>query len=293
MKFLKIFFIFFFFLYGCLDIKNLSDEELYEQIQFIEKTNDKNLISYALRNGYKIKLNPNKNENCVKINKTDKIIYVPSNDESKILLEANTIKSLYASMIMEKFELSEILYEVEQLSTYKEIEYILTNFSLDDIKKDEKLKKEMLTKICMYIEINETLDKEIRNDTEKVDMLCKYPLNTLADRENYYLSLKSALESVEGSDYFKIVYDDLLRRVRKGEIKYSEAQEIYARIITLPTKELYRMQRVDINSNLRALKRFKKFYEKEIIKLKNKRNMYKDLVNSFGECYKDKNKTGS
>ena len=288
MNFLKLIVILLFFLTGCVDKKNLFDEEIYDRIQFIEKTKDKNLISFAIKNGYNIRYNPNRYEKCIKVNRDIKLIYVPSYTNSEILNELEIIKSLYTAMIVEKFELSEILYEVEQLATYKEIEYLLNNFSIEDIKKDDEIKKEMIQKICMYLLLDDSLDKKIKDETEKIDKLCNYPLNNLNERMEYYLSLKHALENIEGDLYFKTVYNDLLRKVKNGIITYSQAQDIYSKIITLPINELYRTQRIEVNFNIRALTRFKKFYEKEIKKLKDNRNSYHDLINSFDSCYKEK-----
>ena len=252
------------FLYACSLSRNIYDEEIYDKIKAIQNTEEKKLISYISKNGYKIKYNPNRNQKCIKLDHNHKEILVPSYLDSEILKETKIVKALYTAMIIDRFELSEMLYEAELISSYKEIEYILKNFSPDEIKKDELLKKEMMSKICMYILSDEIFDKKIMEETEKKDKLCRYPLNKLNDREEYYSSLKKALKDIKGDAYFNIVYNELAKKVKRGEITENEMQSIYVRLISLPTDELYRMQRKEVNSNIRSIKRFKRFYDKEI-----------------------------
>jgi hypothetical protein len=275
---------------GCTTLpKNLSDEDIYDQLEFIKKTDDKNLISYLVKSGYSITYNPDKTQNCIKVEPQNKTVLIPLSYNSNILKEAEIVKAMYIVMLFYRFELKKLLYEVEQLATYKEIEYILSNFQLDEIEKDTFLKKNMMEKICMYILSDETLDKKIKEETERKDRLCRYPLDTLTEREEYYNNLQKALSDINGDAYFNLIEEDLKRRVRNGELTEDEAQKIYYQLISLPAQELYRNQRIDINENIRSIKRFKNFYLKEIKELKNQRVKFEILISTFSECLKNKN----
>lgn len=270
-----------------VNINKYSDDPMIIMgLEQIKKSNQKNILSYLLKYPAGIYFNPVNNENCIKIKSTgNNNIFIPFySRSSNLMIEANTVKALYYYRVLNNYKLSDIFYEIELLSSYAQMEYILTNYTPDDIKKDEFFNKNMIDKICAYILSPKTFDKLIYDNIKITDYPCGYPLEDMNYYENYYNQLKTALTSIEGDAFFNLIYQKYMEKVKRGEITREEAEKRYYYLLSEPLQELYREQRVYITENIRAISRFKKFYNREIKIFHKNAEQKKGLTENFPQC---------
>lgn len=277
-------------IYACsINIKKISDDADVQKALLNIKASDKEyLLSFLSNYPAVISYNPDRNVNCTKIIKRNRnLIMIPFKyaDFSE-MIEISLIKGLYIYNIMEKYNLNDFFYELEQLGSYVQMEYLLSHIPTENINNDKILKKEILPALCGYMTSSQEFDTIIYENISRQDRSCGYPLERLETLKNYYTRLKASLSSIDSDEYFNLYYEKEMERVKRGEITREEAERNYYYILSEPQQSLYRMQRKETYENIYSLNRFESFYKKEIKRLRENRNKYNDFIKYFPDCVK-------
>ncbi|NLH39350.1 MAG: hypothetical protein GX445_04720 [Elusimicrobia bacterium] len=277
-------------IYSCsINLKKVSDDSNIQKALLNIKISDKEyLLSFLSKYPAVISYNPNRDANCIKIIKRNtNIIMIPLKyTDSPEMTEISIIKGLYIYNIMQKYNLNDYFYELEQLSEYSKMEYLLSYIPTEKINNDELLKKEILPKLCGYMTSPQEFDNIIDEETSRQDISCGYPVEKLEALKNYYAKLKASLSSIDSDEYFNLYYEKEMERVRRGEITREEAEKNYYYIFSEPQQNLYRIQRKETYENIYSLSKFESFYKKEIKRLRENRNKYNDFIRYFPDCAK-------
>lgn len=289
---MKNIFIFLLFLTSCsINIKKYSDDFLIQEAIEQIKLKDRSLLKYLLTHPAEIDYNPDSNIKCTKIDKKAnkyKILIPIEYSTSKIMTELEIVKALYSYKMLNKYSI-ENLYETELLSSYKQIEYFLSNV----LKKDEgfsiennKIDNKFIKNLCVYFLSYQSFDKHIQDIVLKNDKYCNYPLESIYTLKNYYDELKKSLEEVDSDSFYRIIYNREYSKVKKGEITKEQFEKKYYYLLSEPQLELYRQQRKEIFFNIKNISDFEKTYKSYIKKFHNKQQKNKELVHLFPLCIK-------
>ncbi|MEF3280021.1 MAG: hypothetical protein K6357_03545 [Elusimicrobiota bacterium] len=281
MKTKKILIIAGFFLSSCsINIKKYSDDFLIRQaLEHIKFSGHNYLLNYLSKYPATIAFNPDASVGCVKVNTSKRQILIPIKSmDSKIAIETQIIKGLYIYKILVKYDLEDFSYEIEQLASYIETDYLLLNYQPDEILNDPILKTTFISGLCRYILSYQTFEKYILDKTAENNHSCGYPLQTLEYIKNYYANIKKSLSDVDSDSFYKLMYEYEMEQVKKGKKTRQEAERSYYYLLSEPILELYRTQRKDLYYKISSVLKFEKFYKSELKKFREKSEQRKLLL---------------
>lgn len=285
--FTLIFLIMIFTLNSChYNITKLSeDKKITDVLGKLTGTEVSSFINHLDKNPKQILFNPNKNINCIKID--DKRIYIPAiYKESKLMTELYTVKALYLNYLNDKYKFEENFTELEQLLIYYQINFFFKySYISSEIEKDKLFINYFAPYLCAYLISKETLDEMIIKKTQTHNRECSYPLENLDYFKKFYNSLKKSFNTY-GNDYFQLMYQREIDKVKRGLLTKEEAEKNYYYIVSDIQGNLYREKREYIQDHIYNFSKFEKLYRKQIKIFKKNQNNYKNILQQLSFCKK-------
>ena len=173
------------------------------------------------------------------------------------IARAAFIYRLYAETGME-----EIISEEEELAALYQarvaLEINLVNADFAKTKSAAEIKNDF----CTYVlESSRYAMAQARKEALTPDTDCQRPLETL---ENQRVWLGKTRQAINDENFYQLLYERDLQRVKKGSMPYSEAMKNDAIVRGLPTYDVYRYQRTfyDRQSDIFGL--VEKAYAREV-----------------------------
>ena len=160
--------------------------------------------------------------------------------------------------------LEEIISEEEELAALYQarvaLEINLTNADFDKANSAAEIKNDF----CTYVlESSRYAMAQARAEVLTPDANCQRPLETL---ENQRVWLEKTRQAINDENFYQLMYDRDLQRVKKGSMSYSEAMKNDAVIRGLPTYDVYRYQRTFYDRQSDLFSNFEKAYAREVRK---------------------------
>lgn len=171
-------------------------------------------------------------------------------------------RAAYIYRIYTETGLEEIISEEEELAALYQarvaLEINLTNADFAKAKNAAEIKNDF----CTYVlESSRYAMAQARKEVLTPDTNCQRPLETL---ENQRVWLEKTRQAINDENFYQLLYDRDLQRVKKGSMPYSEAMKNDAVIRGLPTYDVYRYQRTFYDRQSDLFSNFEKAYAREV-----------------------------
>jgi len=173
------------------------------------------------------------------------------------LARAGYIYRLYAEIGLE-----EIISEEEELAALYQarvaLELGLTNADFAKAASAAEIKNDF----CTYVlENSRYAMAQARKEALTPDTDCQRPLETL---ENQRVWLDKTRQAINDENFYQLMYERDMQRVRKGAMPVSEAMKNDARLRGMPTYDVYRFQRTFYDRQSDIFELLEKAYAREI-----------------------------
>ena len=205
---------------------------------------------------------------------------------SDIFLALEVVRAALIYKIYVTSKLTEIISEEEELAALLQSRIALQlNLVNDDFSKfpfSSKIKSEF----CTYImDGQKAAMRKARFAALISDTDCQLPLETLSTQKAW---LKKIKDSTGKGNFFQILYEHDMEKVKQGALSMMEAMNNDAKNRGLETYDLYRYQRRFYEDSSKIISNFEKIYRQEIKKDANWRERNSELLESaameFSEC---------
>ncbi len=203
-----------------------------------------------------------------------------------ILLALEVARAALIYKISRLSKLKEIITEEEEVAALLQARLVLQlNLVNDDFLKfpfSSKIKSEF----CTYImDGQDPAIRKARYAALVMDPDCQLPLETLLSQKNWLQKIK---ESTGKGNFFQVLYERDLEKVRKGALTMTEAMRNDSLIRGLNTYDIYRYQRTFYEDASGIISKFEKLYKQELSKDANWRKNNADAIErasmEFSEC---------
>ncbi len=182
--------------------------------------------------------------------------------DSDLLLALATSRAAYIYRLYSVTGLEEIISEEEELGALFQARIALEiNLVPADFEK-AKGAPEVKTDFCTYVLENSRYTmSQARKEALTPSAECQRPRETL---ENQRVWLEKTRKAINEENFYRLIYERDMTRVRKGAMPISEAMKNDANIRAMPTYEVYRFQRTFYDNQSGIFSRFEKEYAKEV-----------------------------
>jgi hypothetical protein len=158
--------------------------------------------------------------------------------------------------------LEEIISEEEELAALYQarvaLELNMANADFARTKGAAGIKNDL----CAYVlESSRYAMAQARKEALTPDTNCQRPLETL---QNQRVWLEKTRQAINDENFYQLMYDRDLQRVKKGSMPYNEAMKNDAVLRGLPTYDVYRYQRTFYDRQSDLFSNFEKAYAREI-----------------------------
>ncbi len=247
------------------EIRLSSEPSMERALDLLNSTpQGKPLVKFLLKNPVSFEYS-NTAGLCAKYALKNHKIFLPQDyrGSDKVLAlaiaRAGFIYRMYTEIGME-----EIISEEEELAALYEarvaIELGLVNADFARAKNAGEIKKDF----CTYVlESSRYAMAQARKEVLTPDTNCQRPLETL---ENQRAWLEKSRQAINDNNFYQLMYDRDLQRVKKGSMPFSEAMKNDATLRGLPVYDVYRYQRTFYDSQSDLFSTLQKVYEREIKK---------------------------
>lgn len=196
---------------------------------------------------------------CYKFSLNTGKILIPEDYKSSDLLLALTVaRAAHIYRLGKEAGLDEIIAEEEELAALFQarlaVEINLVDADFSRAGHADALK----TAFCSYVlENSRYAMRQARKDALSADAACQRPLETLEAQRAW---LEKARKAINEENFYQLIYERDMARVRKGALPMSEAMKKDARLRALPSYEVYRYQRTFYDKQTDIFRRFEKAY---------------------------------
>jgi hypothetical protein len=200
---------------------------------------------------------------CVKFSlKTGKIFLPEDYRGSDKVLALALARAGYIYRMYTETGLQEIISEEEELAALYQARIALEiNLLNADFSKD-KSAAEIKNDFCTYVlESSRYAMAQARKEALTPNTDCQRPLETL---ENQRVWLEKTRQAINDENFYQLLYERDLQRVKKGSMPYSEAMKNDAVIRALPTYDVYRYQRTFYDDQNGLFEKLEKAYAREV-----------------------------
>lgn len=222
------------------------------------------LVKFLLKNPVRFEYS-NTAGLCAKYSFKNSKIFLPVDYRGSDLVLALAIaRAGFIYRMRAETGLDEIISEEEELGALYEarvaIELGLVNADFAKAKNAGEIKNDF----CTYVlESSRYAMAQARKEALTPDANCQRPLETL---ENQRVWLEKTRQAINDDNFYQLLYDRDLQRVKKGAMPYSEAMKNDATIRGLPAYDVYRYQRTFYDSQSDLFSNLEKVYEREVKK---------------------------
>jgi len=245
------------------DIRLTSEPSIERALDIVQGTPEgKTLVRFLYDNPVRFEYS-NTPGLCHKFSLKTGRIYLPLDYRGSDLLLALTIaRAAHIYRLYLDTGLDEIISEEEELGALFQdrlaLELNLVTADFDKTNGAAGLK----TGFCSYVLENSKYAMfQARKAALAPDPECQHPLETL---ENQRVWLEKTREAINEENFYQLVYERDMDRVRKGAMPMSEAMKNDATLRAMPTYEVYRFQRTFYDRQSDIFTRFEKVYAKEV-----------------------------
>lgn len=200
---------------------------------------------------------------CAKYSLKNHKIFLPADyrDADQVVALA-LARAGYIYRLYTETGLEEIISEEEELAALYQARVALEiNLVNADFAKT-KSAAEMKNDFCTYVlESSRYAMAQARKEALTPNTDCQRPLETL---ENQRVWLEKTRQAINDENFYQLMYERDLQRVKKGSMPYSEAMKNDALVRGLPTYDVYRYERTfyDRQSDIFGL--VEKIYAREV-----------------------------
>lgn len=200
---------------------------------------------------------------CYKFSLTSGKVLIPEDYKSSDLLLALTVaRAAHVYRLAKETGLDEILAEEEELAALFQARLAVEINLVDADFSRARHADSMKTAFCSYVlESSRYAMRQARKEALAPDAACQRPLETL---ENQRVWLEKARKAINEENFYQLVYERDMARVRKGAMQINEAMKKDARLRALPTYEVYRYQRTFYDKQTEIFRNFEKAYARGI-----------------------------
>ncbi|MCG2726967.1 MAG: hypothetical protein L6420_12090 [Elusimicrobia bacterium] len=260
----------------------LSSEPSIERAMDIlsETPEGKELVDFLYANPIRIEYS-NTAGLCHKFAFKKNRIYIAKDfKKSEILLALEVARAAFIYKMRLISKLEEIISEEEEAAALLQSRIALQlNFVNDDFIRfpfSSKIKSEF----CTYImDGQEPAIRKARYAALITDPDCQLPLETLHTQKIWLGKIK---ESAGKGNFFQVLLERDLEKVKKGVLSMSEAMQNDSRNRGLNTYDIYRYQRAFYDDSSKTISNFEKIYRQEIKKDANWRERNADILERAG-----------
>ncbi len=224
---------------------------------------------------------------CHKFALKQKKIYIPAEFKaSDILLALEVARASLIYKIALLSKLKEIIAEEEEVAALLQARIALQlNLINDDFLKfpfSAKIKSEL----CTYImDGQEPALRNAHHAALIMDPDCQLPLETLRSQKTW---LEKVRKSTGKGNFFQVLYERDLQKVRKGALTMTEAMRNDARNRGLNSYDIYRYQRTFYEDASEIISKFEKLYKRELARDTNWRKKNAETLEraamEFSQC---------
>jgi len=158
--------------------------------------------------------------------------------------------------------LQEIISEEEELGALFQARLALEINMVDADFGKERYAAGVKADFCAYVlENSRYAMTQARKEALSPDQDCQRPLETM---ENQRVWLEKTRKAINEENFYQLVYERDMARVRKGAMPMSEVMRNDSRLRAMPSYEVYRYQRTFYDRQSDIFRRFEKLYAAEI-----------------------------
>lgn len=200
---------------------------------------------------------------CAKFSLKNHKIFLPVDYRgSDQVLALALARAGYIYRIYTETGMEEIISEEEELAALYQarvaLEIGLVNADFAKTRSAAEIKNDF----CTYVlESSRYAMAQARKEALTPDTDCQRPLETL---ENQRVWLEKTRQAINDENFYQLLYERDLQRVRKGSMPYNEAMKNDAVIRGLPTYDVYRYQRTFYDRQSDLFEKLEKAYAREI-----------------------------
>lgn len=245
------------------DVRLTTEPSIERAFDIIQGTQlGKPLMKFLYKNPVRFEYS-NKPGLCPKFSlDTGKILLAEEYKSSDLLLALALARAAHIYRIYRETGLDEIISEEEELGAVFQARLALEINVVDADFGKQSYGAAMKTDFCAYVlENSRYAMTQARKEALTPDAACQRPLETL---ENQRVWLEKARKAINEENFYQLIYERDMARVRKGSMPVSEAMKNDAMIRALPTYEIYRYQRTFYDRQSDIFRRFEKTYAREI-----------------------------
>ncbi len=269
------------------DIIISSEPSIERALDILNDTPDgKRFVKFLYKNPIRIEYS-NTAGLCHKFAFAKNRIYIARDfKESDILLALEVARAALIYKMSLESKLKEIITEEEEVAALLQARIALQlNLVNDDFLKypfSSKIKSEF----CTYImDGQEPAIRKARNAALIMDPNCQLPLETLHAQKAW---LKKIKDSTGKGNFFQVLYERDLEKVKKGTITMAQAMKSDALNRGLNTYDIYRYQRTFYENSSEMISKIEKLYKQELSRDTHWRQGNVDIIErasmEFSEC---------
>jgi hypothetical protein len=245
------------------DIRLTSEPSIERAFDILQGTPEgKPLMKFLYRNPLRFEYS-NTPGLCYKFSlKTGKILIPEDYKSSDLLLALTAARAAHIYRLGKETGLDEIIAEEEELAALFQARLAVEiNVVEKDFPAAARHAAAMKADFCAYVlESSRYAMRQARKEALAADADCQRPLETL---EAQRVWLEKARKAINEENFYQLVYERDMDKVRKGAMPMSEAMRKDARLRALPSYEVYRYQRTFYDKQTDIFRRFEKAYAGE------------------------------
>jgi len=245
------------------DVRLTSEPSIERAFDIIQGTRQgKPLMKFLYKNPVRFEYS-NTPGLCHKFSLNKGKVLLPEDYKSSDLLLALALaRAAHIYRLNKETGLEELISEEEELGAIFQARLAIEINLVDADFGKERPAAEMKTAFCSYVlENSRYAMRQARKEALTPDADCQRPLETL---ENQRVWLEKARKAINDENFYQLIYDRDMARVRKGAMPISEAMKKDAMIRAMPTYEVYRYQRTFYDRQSDIFRRFEKAYAREV-----------------------------
>ncbi len=195
--------------------------------------------------------------------KSNEILLPPAFRGSDRVLALAIARAAFIYRLRAETGLEEIISEEEELAALYQARVALEiNLANADFSGEAKSAAGIKNDFCAYVlESSRYAMAQARKEVLTPDTDCQRPLETL---ENQRVWLEKTRQAINDENFYQLMYDRDLQRVKKGSMPYNEAMRNDAVLRGLPTYDVYRYQRTFYDRQSDLFSNFEKAYSREL-----------------------------
>lgn len=245
------------------DVRLTTEPSIERAFDIIQGTRQgKPLMKYLYKNPLRFEYS-NTPGLCHKFSlNTGKILIPEDYKSSDLLLALAVARAAHIYRLGRETGLDEIIAEEEELGALFQARLAVEINLVDADFSRERHAEGLKSAFCSYVlESSRYAMRQARKEALSADADCQRPLQTL---ENQRAWLEKARKAINEENFYQLIYERDMARVRKGSLTMTEAMKNDARLRALPTYEVYRYQRTFYDKQTDIFRKFEKTYAREI-----------------------------